>query len=122
MDARLLAAGADDELISRGRQGPDQHAGQIGHRDQLGILQAVDHRLGGRGHEQPPAGADATIASYTVLYEAGVPASLVLLCDLVDGRRTLVAVNDAALAAATVQSDPLGRDVRIEGAGRATVI
>jgi acetyl-CoA C-acetyltransferase len=70
---------------------------------------------------EPPAGADATVASYTVLYEDGAPVSLVLLCDLAGGRRTLVAVQDAALAAAAVESDPLGRDVRIEGAGRASL-
>jgi len=62
------------------------------------------------------AGA-ATIASYTVLYEGGAAKRAVLLCDLDDGRRTLVLCNDAALIAVATSQELCGRALRIAATG-----
>jgi acetyl-CoA C-acetyltransferase len=66
----------------------------------------------------PPSSADATVVTYTVVYDGGTPQRLVLLCQLDDGRRTLVAVDDVGLAASGVAHDMLATKVRIEGTGR----
>ncbi len=58
-----------------------------------------------------------TIASYTVIYEAGAPPRAVLFCDVGDGRRVLVPVTDAAAAAALTESEGCGRRVRLSADG-----
>lgn len=60
----------------------------------------------------------ATVAAYTVLFEQGAPAKTVLLCDLDDGRRTLVIDPDPALALRGTSEELTGRALRIV-AGRA---
>jgi len=59
----------------------------------------------------------ATVATSTVVYEDRAPARTVLLCDLVDGRRTLAVSGDPALAAVASHEELAGRSVRI-AAGR----
>jgi acetyl-CoA C-acetyltransferase len=63
----------------------------------------------------------ATIASYTVLYEGGAAKRAVLLCDLDDGRRTLVLCNDAALIAVATSEELCGRALRIAANGGVTL-
>lgn len=59
------------------------------------------------------AQGDATIATYSVLYERGAPQRTVLLCDLADGRRTIAQSSDAALAELATREEICGRSVRI---------
>ncbi len=59
----------------------------------------------------------ATVAGYTVLYEADAPVRAVMICDLPDGRRTLGATTDPQLAAAMTVREFCARSVRI-GPGR----
>jgi acetyl-CoA C-acetyltransferase len=59
----------------------------------------------------------ATVASYTVLYAGEMPARGVMICDLPDGRRTLAATEDAALADSMRRSEFCGRRGEIK-AGR----
>jgi len=59
----------------------------------------------------------ATVASYTVIYEGDVPARAVMICDLPDGRRTLAASTDAALASRATRQELCGGRVQI-GSGR----
>jgi acetyl-CoA C-acetyltransferase len=54
-----------------------------------------------------------TIATYTVLCDAGRPQRSVLLCDLDDGRRTLAQSADAELAALGTREELCGRALRI---------
>lgn len=63
----------------------------------------------------------ATIASYTVLYEAGAPKRAVLLCDLDGDRRRIVLSDDAALVAAATTSELCGREVQISAGGAVTL-
>jgi acetyl-CoA C-acetyltransferase len=56
---------------------------------------------------------DATVATYTVLYEGEKPSRAVLLCDLADGRRALVATQDEPLALDMTREEFCGRAVRI---------
>lgn len=58
---------------------------------------------------------DATVATYSVLYEKGAPSRTVLLCDLADGRRTIAQTGDAALAAFAIREELCGRSVRVAG-------
>ena len=58
---------------------------------------------------------DATVATYTVLYDKGAPHRTVLVCDLADGRRTIAQTNDPALAALGTREELCGRAVRITG-------
>jgi len=64
-----------------------------------------------------PVDAAATVASYTVLFEGEAPARSVLLCDLDDGRRALVATPDPALAAFATSEELCGRRVRLSASG-----
>lgn len=57
------------------------------------------------------------VATYTVFYEGDRPNRCVLLCDLEDGSRSLVASADAELAARLVESEGCGRAVRIGADG-----
>lgn len=66
----------------------------------------------GRGH----------IATYTVFYEGDRPNRSVLLCDLEDGSRSLVAPADAELAARLVESEGCGLAVRIGRDGGVTLV
>ncbi len=59
----------------------------------------------------------ATVVTYTVLYEDEAPSRTVLLCDLGDGRRTLAASADPALAAVAVREELCGRSVRLAAGG-----
>ncbi len=61
----------------------------------------------------PTAECRATVATYTVLYEGADPRRSVLLCDLADGRRMLVASDDAGLALRATKEELCGRRVRI---------
>lgn len=57
----------------------------------------------------------AVVASYTVIYNGETPARGVAVCDLPDGRRTLAATDDQALAAKMVQSEFCGHRVEVSG-------
>lgn len=57
----------------------------------------------------------ATVASYTVLYNADTTARAVVVCDLPDGSRTLAAIDDAAMAIAMTESEFCGRRVTVAG-------
>lgn len=59
----------------------------------------------------------ATVASYTVIYDAGAPPRAVLFCDVGDGRRVLVPVTDAATTAALTEREGCGRKVHLSSAG-----
>ena len=63
----------------------------------------------------------ATIAAYTVLYEADAPARAVMICDLPDGRRTLAATTNPPLALAMTEQEFCGRRVQI-GRGRTVIL
>jgi acetyl-CoA C-acetyltransferase len=62
----------------------------------------------------------ARIAGYTVLFEGERAARSVFVCDLDDGRRTLAASDDPALAQLGTEQELCGREVRIAG-GRAVL-
>jgi acetyl-CoA C-acetyltransferase len=55
----------------------------------------------------------ARVAGYTVLFEGGRAARAAFVCDLADGRRTLAASDDAALAALGTQEELCGRELRL---------
>jgi acetyl-CoA C-acetyltransferase len=59
----------------------------------------------------------ARIASYTVLYEGEKPSQNILLCDLEDGRRALVASQDEDLALSLLREEACGRRVRLSPGG-----
>ncbi len=65
----------------------------------------------------PAAEGSATAATYTVFYEGAEPKRTVLLCDLPDGRRSLVTSDDAALALRATQEEFCGRDLKITADG-----
>jgi acetyl-CoA C-acetyltransferase len=62
----------------------------------------------------------ARVAGYTVLFEGERAARSVFVCDLDDGRRTLAASDDPALAQLGTEQELCGREVRIAG-GRAVL-
>jgi acetyl-CoA C-acetyltransferase len=62
----------------------------------------------------------ARVASYTVLFEGERPARTAFVCDLDDGRRTLAASDDPALARLGTEQELCGRSVRL-AAGRAAL-
>jgi hypothetical protein len=62
----------------------------------------------------------ARVASYTVLFEGERPARTAFVCDLDDGRRTLAASADPALARLGTEQELCGRSVRL-AAGRAAL-
>jgi acetyl-CoA C-acetyltransferase len=64
-----------------------------------------------------PVDAEATVATYTVFFEGGAPERSVLLCDLDDGRRALVATPDPALAALATSEELCGRRVHLSASG-----
>jgi acetyl-CoA C-acetyltransferase len=57
----------------------------------------------------------ARVAGYTVLYEGERATRSVFVCDLDDGRRTLAASADAALAELGTREELCGRPLRIAG-------
>ncbi|TFG96753.1 MAG: hypothetical protein E4H11_02925 [Myxococcales bacterium] len=59
------------------------------------------------------ATGDAIVVTYTVLFDAETPSRTVLLCDLGDGRRTLVASADPALATTALREELCGRKLRL---------
>jgi acetyl-CoA C-acetyltransferase len=67
------------------------------------------------------ASGEATVVTYTVLFEGEVPSRTVLLCDLGDGHRTLCANTDPALAATAMREELCGRKLRL-GAQRAIAL
>jgi acetyl-CoA C-acetyltransferase len=67
------------------------------------------------------ASGEATVVTYTVLFEGEVPSRTVLLCDLGDGHRTLCASTDPALAATAMREELCGRKLRL-GAQRAIAL
>jgi acetyl-CoA C-acetyltransferase len=62
----------------------------------------------------------ARSAGYTVLFEGDRPVRAAFVCDLPDGRRTLAASDDPALAELGTREELCGRALRIH-AGRATL-
>jgi acetyl-CoA C-acetyltransferase len=62
----------------------------------------------------------ARVAGYTVLFEGERAARAVFVCDLENGRRTLAASDDPALAELGTAQELCGRSVRLAG-GRATL-
>jgi acetyl-CoA C-acetyltransferase len=64
----------------------------------------------------------ARIATYTVLYEGEKPSRLLAICDLPDGRRTLAASPDPALAEAASREEFCGRAVRLAADGHAEIV
>jgi acetyl-CoA C-acetyltransferase len=77
-------------------------------------------------HDQPPVplvesfDGPAHIAGYTVLFEGERAVRTAFVCDLDDGRRTLAASDDPALAELGTQAELCGRGLRLAG-GRATL-
>jgi acetyl-CoA C-acetyltransferase len=63
------------------------------------------------------ATGEATVVTYTVLFEGELPSRTVLLCELGDGRRTLLASADPALATAAIGEELCGRKLRLAGGG-----
>ena len=59
--------------------------------------------------------ADATVASYTVVYDAEGPERAVVVCDLDDGTRAVADVTDRAAATELTEREGCGRRVRIAG-------
>lgn len=59
----------------------------------------------------------ATVASYTVLYDNGLPARAVYVCDIADGRRTLAASDTSDMVHEGTQREMCGRKVSITGDG-----
>jgi acetyl-CoA C-acetyltransferase len=66
------------------------------------------------------AGGPARVAGYTVLFEGERPARALFVCDLPDGRRTLAASDDPALAQLGTEQELCGRSLRL-AAGCATL-
>ncbi len=66
------------------------------------------------------ADGPARSAGYTVLFEGDRPARTAFVCDLPDGRRTLAASDDPALAELGTREELCGRSLRLSG-GRATL-
>lgn len=63
------------------------------------------------------ASGRAPIESYTVVYDtAGAPNVAIVSSVLRDGRRALAASRDAATMGALLESDPIGRDIHLDGA------
>jgi hypothetical protein len=60
------------------------------------------------------------VAGYTVLFEGERPARAAFVCDLPDGRRTLAASDDPALAELGTREELCGRGLRLAG-GRVTL-
>jgi acetyl-CoA C-acetyltransferase len=63
------------------------------------------------------ATGDATVVTYTVLFEGGSPSRSVLLCELGDGRRTLTSNADPGLAATAMREELCGRTLRLGAEG-----
>lgn len=61
------------------------------------------------------ASGEATVRTYTVLYDGDAPSRAVLLCDLDDGTRALVTSPDTALAEELTRVEGCGRRVRVAG-------
>jgi acetyl-CoA C-acetyltransferase len=59
------------------------------------------------------AGGDATCVSYTVQLEGDRPARTLFVCDLPDGRRSLAASADAALAEHAMRAEVCGAKLRV---------
>jgi acetyl-CoA C-acetyltransferase len=63
------------------------------------------------------ATGEATVVTYTVLFDGEGPKRTVLLCDLGDGRRSLVTSADPDLAAAAMREELCGRKVVLTATG-----
>jgi acetyl-CoA C-acetyltransferase len=59
----------------------------------------------------------ATIATYTVVYQGRTPEKAIVLADLADGSRTIVASTDAELMAQMVSQEFCGRQIELDGRG-----
>ena len=62
---------------------------------------------------EPQPSGPARVASYTVIYDGMEPASAVLVCDLPDGRRTLVRSLDRGFAERATREEICGRAVEL---------
>src|SRR5690606_26906151 len=60
---------------------------------------------------------DATIATYTVLFDDSQPVRAAVVADRADGTRAVAVNSDAAVAAAMTADEWCGRPVRLDGAG-----
>ena len=69
----------------------------------------------------PDAEGTATVAGYTVVHLEGVPTKGVAVCDLPDGRRTVAATENAALARRMTEKELCGRRVLIARDGSFSV-
>jgi acetyl-CoA C-acetyltransferase len=61
------------------------------------------------------ADGPARIAGYTVLFEGERPKRVAFVCDLPDGRRTLAASDDPAVAALGTREELSGRTLQLAG-------
>ena len=66
------------------------------------------------------AEGQATIATYTVVYEGGEPKRVVLIAELEDGRRTLASSDQPECVEPATREELCGRAVRITAGGRAS--
>ena len=64
------------------------------------------------------ARGQGTLRTYTVLAQRDASERAVLMCDLDDGRRTLVTSDDPELASALMHEELCGRALEVEGAGK----
>ena len=60
----------------------------------------------------------ATVAAYTVIYNREGPESTVFICDLPDGRRTIVSSDEVALAELAAEEELCGRPILLGSEGR----
>ena len=60
----------------------------------------------------------ATVAAYTVIYNREGPESTVFVCDLPDGRRTIVSSDEVALAELAAEEELCGRPILLGSEGR----
>ena len=58
---------------------------------------------------------EATIESYTLRYEEGLPASATLACRIGDGRRVWATSEEPGFLESLTRAEPCGRSVRVSG-------
>jgi acetyl-CoA C-acetyltransferase len=68
------------------------------------------------------AEGEARIATYTVVYEGGIPKRVALVADFEDGRRTLASSEEPACLASATREELCGRRVKISAGLRASWI
>jgi hypothetical protein len=73
------------------------------------------------GRREIDRGPRGECPSAAVLFEGEAPARTVLLCDLEDGRRALVASRDPALAGVAMREELCGRRLRLAAGGEVSL-